>query len=56
VQTTHPGTIQIDDGTAPGGVLWVINNDDELDCGRYKLEPGEEWGDSATPGSDHRAG
>jgi hypothetical protein len=31
------------------GVLRVINpRDDELDCGLYRLEPDEEWGDRPT--------
>jgi hypothetical protein len=55
VQTTHSGTIQLDGNTASGRAA-VINNDDELECGLYRLEPGEEWGDSATPGSDRLAG
>ncbi len=33
------------------GVLRVIKDeDDELECGLYRLEPGEEWGDRPTPG------
>jgi|GraSoiStandDraft_41_1057321.scaffolds.fasta_scaffold6748973_1 hypothetical protein len=55
VQTTDSGTIQFDGDTASGRAA-VINNDDELECGLYGLEPGEEWGDSATPGSDRLAG
>jgi hypothetical protein len=35
------------------GVLRVVTNeDDELDVGLYRLEPGEEWGDGAAPGFD----
>jgi len=35
------------------GVLRVaVPGDDELECGLYRLEPGEEWGDSPTPSFD----
>jgi hypothetical protein len=35
------------------GVLHMITDqDDELEVGLYRLEPGEEWGDGAAPGFD----
>jgi hypothetical protein len=35
------------------GVLRVVKpGDDELECGLYQLEPGEEWGDAPTPSFD----
>jgi hypothetical protein len=55
VQTTHPGTIQLDDDTASGHAA-VINNDDELECGLYRLEPAREVERQRATGSDQLAG